>query len=96
MVDELALPQEQTGRTDAQQVALDLANAMITSPGTIDGELRERLHAQYSAEQIVELALDTMKWSYQKVAVALRTDVEIVPGELTDLVFDDDGNWVRQ
>jgi len=36
-----------------------------------------------------------MKWSYQKVPVALGLDREVSPGQLTDLVFDDDGNWVR-
>ena len=32
-----------------------------------------------------------MKWNYQKVAVALGTDDEVTPGQLTDLVFDADG-----
>ena len=49
----------------------------------------------FNDDQIVELTLDVMKWNYQKVAVALGVDREVVPGELTDLVFDDDGNWVR-
>jgi len=35
-----------------------------------------------------------MKWSYQKVPVALGTDVEVVSDELTDLVFGADGRWV--
>ena len=45
--------------------------------------------------ELTELALDVMKWSYQKFAVALGVDAEIKPGELTDLIFDADGNWVR-
>ena len=49
----------------------------------------------FTDDQIVELALDVMKWSYQKAAVVLGTDPEITPGELTDLVFDDNGDWVR-
>jgi hypothetical protein len=36
-----------------------------------------------------------MKWNYQKIPVALRTDVEVRPGELTPLLFDENGDWVR-
>ena len=67
----------------------------MTDPGGIDDGLRDRLHDHYSHEQIVELALDVMKWSYQKVAVALGVDRPLSSDRLTDLVFDDDGNWVR-
>ena len=67
----------------------------MADPAGISVELRTRLRSHYSTEQITELALDVMKWSYQKVAVALGVDREVVPGQLTDLVFDDDGNWVR-
>jgi hypothetical protein len=67
----------------------------MADPADISDELRTRLTRHYSRDQRIELALDVMKWSYQKVAVALGVDREVVPGELTDLVFDDDGNWVR-
>ena len=36
-----------------------------------------------------------MKWNAQKVPVALGTDVWLAPGELTDLVFDEVGRWVK-
>ncbi len=75
--------------------AIDFATALIDDPAGIAAELRERLHRHFTRDQIVELALDTMKWSYQKVAVALGTDLPIDPDRLTPLVFDDDGNWVR-
>lgn len=81
--------------TDAQIAAVDFAHALMTGPADISADLRTRLRDHYSVEQIIELSLDVMKWSYQKVAVALGVDREIVPGQLTDLVFDDDGNWVR-
>ena len=68
---------------------------MMADPAGISTELRTRLHRHYSREQLIELALDVMKWSYQKVPVALGVDREVTPGQLTDLVFDDDGNWVR-
>ena len=48
-----------------------------------------------TVEQIVEHTVDVMKSNYQKIPVALGTDVEVRPGELTPLVFDDDGHWVR-
>ena len=53
------------------------------------------LRAHFTESQMVELTLDVMKWNYQKVSVATGTDVEIVPGVLADLIFDDDGHWVR-
>ena len=49
-----------------------------------------------TVEQIVEHTVDVMKSNYQKIPVALGTDVEVRPGELTPLVFDDDGHWVRR
>ena len=79
----------------AQQAALRLADLLMTQPGQIDDALRAELERHFTADQILELTLDVMKWNYQKVAVAFRVDVEVVPGELTDLVFDDDGHWVR-
>ena len=50
---------------------------------------------QDSGEQIIEMTVDVMKWNYQKIPVALRTDVEVKPGELTPLHFDENGDWVR-
>lgn len=81
--------------TAAQQTALDFCDALITQPGAIAPELAGRLHAHYSRTQITELALDVMKWSYQKAAVTLGLDPELAPGALTDLVFNDNGDWVR-
>lgn len=67
----------------------------MVDPGGVTDDFRSRLATHYGREQIIELALDVMKWSYQKVPVALGIDVEVRPGELTDLVFDADGGWVR-
>lgn len=76
-------------------MATDFAKVMMSEPGSVPRELVDRLRAQFTDEQITELALDVMKWSYQKYAVALGIDREIRPGQLTDLVFDESGNWVR-
>ena len=67
----------------------------MTLPGEISDEIRSDLLVHFTREQIIELTLDVMKWNYQKISVALRTDSEIRPGELTALLFDDQGNWVR-
>lgn len=75
--------------------AVGLAEAMMTRPGDLDDELLGRLRAELSDVELVELTLDVMKWNAQKAPVALGVDVEVNEGELTDLVFDDDGNWVR-
>ena len=77
------------------KAALRLADAMMTQPGAISVELRDELAVHFSREQIIELTVDVMKWNYQKVPVALGTDDEIRPGELTDLRFDENGHFVR-
>jgi hypothetical protein len=82
---------ESSDLADRHKVALRLADAMMTLPGSISPSLREQACQHFSAEEILELTLDVMKWTYQKVAVALGTDDEVTPGELTDLAFDADG-----
>jgi hypothetical protein len=87
-------------RTDAlpehQRAALALAEAMMTQPSSLSDADLAVLRAAFTAEQLVELSLDVMKWNAQKVPVALGTDVWLRPGQLSDLVFDEDGNWVRR
>jgi hypothetical protein len=67
----------------------------MTQPGGIDDDLRADAHRWFSGDELLELTLDVMKWSYQKVPVALGTDAEVRPGELTDLAFDGDGRVIR-
>ena len=76
---------------DRHKVALRLADALMTLPGAISSTLRDQAHQHFSAEELLELTLDVMKWNYQKVSVALGTDDEVTPGQLSDLVFDADG-----
>ena len=76
------------------KVALRLADALMTQPGSITPELAGQVQRHFTREQIVELTLDVMKWNYQKVMVALRTDTEPRPGELADLAFDDNGRVI--
>ena len=86
---------ESSDLADRHKAALRLADAMMTQPGSISDEFASQLHEHFTSDQIIELTLDVMKWNYQKVSVALGVDNEVRPGELTDLVFDEQGHWVR-
>ena len=77
------------------RLALALADALMTQPASLPDDIVAALREHFTDEQLVELTLDVMKWNAQKVPVALGTDAWLRPGELTDLIFDDDGNWVR-
>jgi alkylhydroperoxidase family enzyme len=78
-----------------QRLALALADALMTQPSSLPDDVVAGLHRHFTDEQLIELTLDVMKWNAQKIAVALGTDVWLAPGELTDLNFDEQGNWVR-
>ena len=80
---------------ERHKVALRYADAIMTQPRLIDSDLRADLHRHFNEQQIIELTVDVMKWNYQKIPVALGTDVEVRPGELTPLMFDADGHWMR-
>ena len=74
--------------------ALQLADAFVTNPARIDGELRERVLHALSAREAVELMVDVIAWSQQKVLVALRLDAPVDPDALTSLDFDAAGHAV--
>jgi hypothetical protein len=76
-------------------MAIGVAMALMTRPSDLSPPGCEEARQEFTDAELVELTLDTMKWNAQKATVALGVDVEVKPGELTDLVFDDDGNWVR-
>lgn len=86
---------ERVALSEREQVALGLADAMMTMPGRIAPELAASIKRLFTAAEIIELSLDTMKWNAQKVPVALGIDDWVREGELTDLVFDEQGRWVR-
>lgn len=73
--------------------ALRLADALMTDPAGISAQLRDELRTHFTDEQILELTLDVMKWNYQKVMVALGNDPEMRAGQLTDIAFDEQGNF---
>jgi hypothetical protein len=73
------------------KVALRFTDAMIMDPGHVSPELRAQVRTHFTDAQVAELALDIMKWSQQKVLVALR--LETPPREgLSTLSFDDYGD----
>ena len=74
----------------AAGAALRLADAITLTPGRVDDDLRGELAAHFTDEQIAEICLDVVKWSRQKVLVALRLE-EPLPDGPTALSFDADG-----
>lgn len=91
----MALDPRGSGRSPRHGVAIDVAMALMTRPVDLSPSECEAARTHFTDVELIELTLDTMKWNAQKATVALGVDVEVAPGELTDLVFDDDGNWVR-
>lgn len=83
------------GLAPRHRAAIDVAMALMTRPDSLNAEAVHRVRAEFGRRELIEMSLDTMKWNAQKSTVALGVDVEVRPGELTDLVFDQDGNWVR-
>lgn len=67
----------------------------MSQPAALAAAVVDELRDHFTPAELVELTLDIMKWNYQKVPVALGVDREVRPGELTDLVFDRDGNPMR-
>lgn len=90
-----ALDPRGSGRSSRHGAAIDVAMALMTRPGDLTRDRCQGAWNEFSRDELIEMTLDTMKWNAQKASVALGVDVEVRPGELTDLVFDDDGNWVR-
>jgi hypothetical protein len=68
---------------------------MMTQPGGMSDALVAQLHEHFTDAELLELTLDVMKWNFQKSPVSLRLDVEVRPGELTPLMFDEHGDWMR-
>ena len=86
---------EASDLSERHKAGLRLADALMTQPGDMSPSLLAQLRTHFTDAQLRELTLDVMKWNYQKVMVALRTDGEVRPDELVDLVYDERGNWVR-
>ena len=68
---------ERSDLAERHKLALRLADAVMRQPNDLSPEFVRDLHAEFSNEELLELTLDIMKWNYQKVPVALRTDVPL-------------------
>lgn len=74
-----------------QKAALEYADAHMQDPSSVDDGLRDRLRAEYSHRQIVQLTLDVNCWNYQKLLVALGTDQPANDEHLTLVTIDEKG-----
>lgn len=64
--------------TERQRAALDLADAVIWQPSTIDAALAARLRAHLIDAEIVEIVLDLVRNAANKFAVSLGGDAAVV------------------
>ena len=65
---------EASDLVESRKVALRLTDAVITQPGSVDGALAAQVHEWFTPPQVVELVMDVMRNSGQKIAVALAAD----------------------
>ena len=70
---------EDSDLDERHKVALRLADAFITQPGTIDEHLRADLERWFSRAEIVELLLDLASWLRAKIYVTLSLDIPYDP-----------------
>ena len=73
--------------------AARLADAMMTQPAWIDDELVAELNRHFGREELLEMSLDVMKFSHQKIKVSLGLDEPMrADGGLVDFAVDADGH----
>lgn len=60
--------------TERQKLALRLCELYLRNPSVPDGALRTALLAEFSAEEIVELLLGQVRYTWNKALVALGLD----------------------
>jgi alkylhydroperoxidase family enzyme len=65
---------ETSDLAESQKVALRLADVVITRPDAVDRVLAAQVHERFTPTQVVELVMDVMRNSGQKMAVALAAD----------------------
>jgi alkylhydroperoxidase family enzyme len=87
---------ESSDLAESHKVALRLTDAIITQPGEIDPSLVAQVHQQFTPPQVIEIVLDVMRNSCQKVAVALAVDAPHVTSgvELYALTADGDVEYL--
>jgi len=83
---------EDSDLAESHKVALRLIDAIITQPGEIDPALVGQVHRYFTPAQVVELVLDVLRNSCQKVAVALAVDDPHVTSGVELYALTDDGD----
>ena len=79
---------------DRQKTALHLTEALIIRPDSLDDALVKRAHDHFSPAELVELVLDVMRNSANKVAVAFGADAPNVSEGLQAYDIGADGDMV--
>jgi hypothetical protein len=86
---------EQSDLDERIKVALRYTDAFLNDPSAVDARLSAQLAGHFSPAQVVEMSLDIMKWSTQKIHVTLGLDVmpgvDVEGGALTFFGFTPDG-----
>jgi alkylhydroperoxidase family enzyme len=83
---------EDSDLVESHKVALRLVDAIITQPTEIDPSLVAQVHRHFTPPQVIELVLDVMRNSCQKVAVALAVDDPHVTSGVELYAITDDGD----
>jgi hypothetical protein len=83
---------DSTSLAPRHAAAMRLADAMMTQPAAIDDELVESLHRHFTDDELMEMSLDVMKFSHQKIKVALGLDTPMrADAGLVDFAIDGEG-----
>ena len=91
---ERALEPSPSGLDPHQLAALALADALMTQPGDLGERDVADVRAHFSPDQLVEVTLKVMKFSTQKVMVALGVDFVLEPTRLAEVSWNRDGSFV--
>jgi alkylhydroperoxidase family enzyme len=76
----------------ARAAAMALADAMMSQPASLDDGTVDALHQHFGNDELLEMTLDVMKFSHQKIKVSLGLDEPLrADGGLTDFAIDADG-----
>ena len=73
-----AVDADESMRSERQQAALALADAVIWQPSAIDDDLVARVRARLADAEIVEIVLDLVRNAANKIAVSLGGDEAVV------------------
>jgi AhpD family alkylhydroperoxidase len=79
---------------DRRKTALRLTDALIIRPDSVDGSMVARAHDHFTPAELVELVLDVMRNSANKVAVAFSADAPHVSEGLQVYDIGADGDMV--